>query len=95
MGTPSGQRPFSQVPLPSFSSATSSQAATLQVKRPLAGPTPPRRPQFSPAPSAAPAPAPLPPQTRHDHLDLQHRSAGEDHSSRHLPECSYQLSKVT
>ena len=45
-GDPSGQRPFSQVPLPAFSpSATSSQAATLQVKAPAAsGPTPPRAP---------------------------------------------------
>lgn len=54
-GDPSGQRPFSQVPLPAFSpSATSSQAATLPVKAPAAsGPTPPRA-----APVLQPRPLP-------------------------------------
>lgn len=66
-GDPSGQRPFSQVPLPAFSpSATSSQAATLQVKAPAAsGPTPPRAaPVLQPRPQPQPPPpAPLPQQT--------------------------------
>lgn len=66
-GDPSGQRPFSQVPLPAFSpSATSSQAATLPVKAPAAsGPTPPRAaPVLQPRPQPQPPPpAPLPPQT--------------------------------
>lgn len=66
-GDPSGQRPFSQVPLPAFSpSATSPQAATLQVKAPAAsGPTQPRAaPVLQPRPQPQPPPpAPLPPQT--------------------------------
>lgn len=58
-GEPSMQRSFSQVPLPSFSpSATSPQAAALQVKvSPASVPNPPRAtPVLQPRPQPQPQP---------------------------------------